>query len=157
MSKQIQIRRGSATEHENFTGAIGEITMDTTNVSLRIHDGKTVGGIHIARSDMKNLTNAEKTAIVHMMMPSSKYIELTLNSGEMYTAPSDGYIWLQSGETANTQLFIDVFDSNNNLLYGNGAIFNFGGVFIPIAHNHKALIKYTNKQFLRFIYAMGSY
>ena len=31
MSRQIQIRRGTAAEHENFTGAIGEITMDTTN------------------------------------------------------------------------------------------------------------------------------
>ena len=30
MSRQIQIRRGTSAEHDNFTGAIGEITMDTT-------------------------------------------------------------------------------------------------------------------------------
>lgn len=49
MSKQIQIRRGSATEHEDFTGALGEVTMDTTNKTLRVHDGETVGGIAMAK------------------------------------------------------------------------------------------------------------
>ncbi|MBQ8255610.1 MAG: hypothetical protein IJY99_01445 [Alphaproteobacteria bacterium] len=51
MSRQIQIRRGTATEHENFTGAIGEVTMDTTNKTLRVHDGETLGGIAMARAD----------------------------------------------------------------------------------------------------------
>lgn len=51
MAKQIQIRRGTAAEHENFTGAVGEITMDTTNNTLRVHDGKTVGGVALARCD----------------------------------------------------------------------------------------------------------
>lgn len=49
MSRQIQIRRGSEEEHENFTGAIGEITMDTTNNTLRVHDGETAGGTMLAR------------------------------------------------------------------------------------------------------------
>lgn len=49
MSRQIQIRRGSATEHEDFTGAIGEITMDTTNKTLRVHDGETAGGTPLAK------------------------------------------------------------------------------------------------------------
>ena len=49
MSRQIQIRRGSATDHANFTGAIGEITMDTTNKTLRVHDGTTAGGTILAK------------------------------------------------------------------------------------------------------------
>jgi len=49
MSRQIQIRRGTATEHENFTGAAGEVTMDTTNNTLRVHDGQTAGGIALAK------------------------------------------------------------------------------------------------------------
>lgn len=32
MSRQIQIRRGMADENDEFTGAIGEITMDTTTM-----------------------------------------------------------------------------------------------------------------------------
>lgn len=49
MSKQIQIRRGTAAEHASFTGAIGEITMDTTNNTLRVHDGTTAGGTILAK------------------------------------------------------------------------------------------------------------
>lgn len=48
MARQIQIRRGSAAAHANFTGAVGEITMDTTNNTLRLHDGITPGGHPVA-------------------------------------------------------------------------------------------------------------
>lgn len=51
MSRQIQFRRGTAAEHENFTGAVGEITVDTTNNTLRVHDGATIGGTPMARAD----------------------------------------------------------------------------------------------------------
>ncbi len=51
LSRQIQLRRGSATEHESFVGAAGEVTMDTTNQTLRVHDGQTPGGVALARAD----------------------------------------------------------------------------------------------------------
>lgn len=51
MSRQIQFRRGTADEHADFTGAIGEVTVDTTNKTLRVHDGQTPGGIPLARAD----------------------------------------------------------------------------------------------------------
>ena len=51
MSRQIQLRRGTTAEHENFTGAIGEVTVDTTTNTLRVHDGQTVGGTALARAD----------------------------------------------------------------------------------------------------------
>lgn len=44
MAQQVQFRRGTATDHLTFTGAVGEITVDTTNNVLRIHDGVTPGG-----------------------------------------------------------------------------------------------------------------
>ena len=44
MAKQLQLRKGTATEHDTFTGANGEVTVDTTNKTLRVHDGITVGG-----------------------------------------------------------------------------------------------------------------
>lgn len=49
MSKEVQIRRGTADQHLDFTGKIGEITMDTTNNTLRVHDGETVGGTVLAK------------------------------------------------------------------------------------------------------------
>lgn len=58
MSRQIQIRRGTAAEHENFIGAVGEITMDTTTNTLRVHDGKTAGGTCLARVQDLNTDDA---------------------------------------------------------------------------------------------------
>lgn len=51
MSRQIQIRRGTTTEHASFTGAIGEVTMDTDKKTIFVHDGETLGGIQLARAD----------------------------------------------------------------------------------------------------------
>ena len=51
MTRILQIRRGSAAQNDNFTGLSGEITMDTTNKTLRVHDGETLGGFALARAD----------------------------------------------------------------------------------------------------------
>ena len=48
MAKQLQLRKGTATEHNTFTGALGEVTVDTTNKTLRVHDGTTAGGTQLA-------------------------------------------------------------------------------------------------------------
>ena len=48
MAKQLQLRKGTAAEHSTFTGADGEVTVDTTNKTLRVHDGTTVGGTQLA-------------------------------------------------------------------------------------------------------------
>ena len=44
MSKQVRLRRGTAAEHETFTGAGAELTVDTTHDTIRVHDGVTPGG-----------------------------------------------------------------------------------------------------------------
>jgi len=54
MATQIQFRRGSASQHEAFTGALGEVTVNTTNDSLHVHDGSTVGGFEAAKADLSN-------------------------------------------------------------------------------------------------------
>jgi len=44
MARQLQFRRGTTAQHAVFTGAIGEITIDTDKDVPVIHDGTTVGG-----------------------------------------------------------------------------------------------------------------
>jgi len=44
MSTEVKFRRGSTTQHATFTGAQGEVTVDTDLNTIRIHDGATVGG-----------------------------------------------------------------------------------------------------------------
>ena len=57
MSTQIKHRRGSAQEHLSFTGANSEITVDTDDYSLRVHDGVKVGGHKVAKQDSLDETN----------------------------------------------------------------------------------------------------
>jgi len=51
MTRVLQIRRGTSAQNDNFTGLNGEITFDTTNKTLRVHDGATQGGTILARHD----------------------------------------------------------------------------------------------------------
>ncbi len=44
MAVQVQLRRGTASQNNSFTGVEGEITVDTTNQTVRVHDGSTAGG-----------------------------------------------------------------------------------------------------------------
>ena len=44
MSKSVRIRRGTSIDHSQFAGAEGEITVDTTIDTIRVHDGITLGG-----------------------------------------------------------------------------------------------------------------
>jgi hypothetical protein len=57
MATQIQFRRGTKVQHNAFAGAAGEVTVDTTNLSLHVHDGITAGGFESARADLSNHSN----------------------------------------------------------------------------------------------------
>ena len=87
MSRQIQIRRGTATEHENFTGAIGEITMDTTNKTLRVHDGETAGGTVLAKSSQ--LPPASADYVIETQLPTAE------NNYTWYRKYKSG--WIEQG------------------------------------------------------------
>ena len=50
MSTQIQNRRGTTVQHSTFTGANGEITVDTNKKTAVIHDGITAGGSPLAKA-----------------------------------------------------------------------------------------------------------
>jgi hypothetical protein len=46
--KKILVGRGNTTVSSTYTGVRGEITMDTTLKTLRVHDGVVVGGTRLA-------------------------------------------------------------------------------------------------------------
>ena len=65
MATAIQRRRGTATQHGSFTGLAGEITIDTTNNTVRVHDGSTAGGHRLAKySEITSLGDGDITAVV---------------------------------------------------------------------------------------------
>jgi hypothetical protein len=56
MPTQVQIRRGTTAEHSSFTGAVGELTVDTDKDVVVVHDGSTAGGHAMLReSGTQNL------------------------------------------------------------------------------------------------------
>lgn len=48
MATQIQRRRGTTAQHSTFTGALGELTVDTDKKTVVVHDGITAGGYPLA-------------------------------------------------------------------------------------------------------------
>ena len=57
MAKLLKLRRGSTTSHASFTGAEGEVTIDTTKDTAVVHDGAQAGGRPLAREDMSNVSS----------------------------------------------------------------------------------------------------
>lgn len=47
MPTQVQFRRGNTSQHSTFTGAEGELTVDTEKDTLVVHDGTTAGGFPV--------------------------------------------------------------------------------------------------------------
>jgi hypothetical protein len=52
MARQIQLRRGTTAQHATFTGAVGEVTVDTDKDALVVHDGVQAGGFPAARESV---------------------------------------------------------------------------------------------------------
>ena len=44
MARQVQFRRGTTAQTNSFTGAVGEVTVDTDKDTVVVHDGSTAGG-----------------------------------------------------------------------------------------------------------------
>ena len=44
MATTLKLRRGTTAQHSSFTGAAGEVTVDTDKETVVVHDGSTAGG-----------------------------------------------------------------------------------------------------------------
>ena len=72
MSKLLQLRGGTTTEHASFTGAVREVTVDTTKDTLVVHDGTTAGGHALS-------TAADVSAALATLVDSAPATLNTLN------------------------------------------------------------------------------
>jgi hypothetical protein len=57
MPTQVQFRRGTTAQNNNFIGAAGEISVDLDRMVLRVHDGVTTGGTAMVTAN-GTVTNA---------------------------------------------------------------------------------------------------
>ena len=63
MATQIQFRKGTRTQHASFTGVNAEVTVNTTDKTLHVHDGSTAGGIEAARKDLANVVGVTSLSV----------------------------------------------------------------------------------------------
>jgi hypothetical protein len=82
MAKQVRLRRGSTTLHAAFTGASGEVTVDTTKNTAVVHDGSTAGGhplfkepLSVTETERDVLSPAEKDWIYNETIHRYQYFD----------------------------------------------------------------------------------
>jgi hypothetical protein len=93
MPTVLQFRRGTTTQNNNFTGTAGELSVDTTLDTLRIHDGSTAGGFALLKeTGISNLTLNAQAEIRLGDSDSSNYVGFkspgTVASNLIFTLPS---------------------------------------------------------------------
>jgi hypothetical protein len=119
MAIQVKFRRGSSGQHGSFTGANGEITVDTTNKTLRVHDGVTVGGIRLAKYSEAATANLQ--SITTHVLPSAN---VTYDLG------------------SPTKRWRSLYLSNNTIYLGTAVIRASGnGVITFVANAQPAVIR----------------
>jgi len=63
MPTVLQLRRGTTAQNDAFTGAVGELSLDTQKDTLRVHDGSAAGGSElVALATTQTLTNKTLTS-----------------------------------------------------------------------------------------------
>ena len=106
MSKTVQWKRGNANVSSTYTGPEGELTVNTTNWTLNIHDGVTQGG-RPASFSLGNLDVSDQT------------IFGTVSNANIVIDPDGtGIVVLNNGVTTSGNVTASYFVGNGSLLSG---------------------------------------
>ena len=133
MSTQIQWRRGTTAQHNVFTGALGEVTVDTDKDTLVVHDNSTVGGFPLARESALNthtartdnphvvtkaqvgLGNADNTADANKVVASAG----KLTTGRTISLSGDATGSVSFDGSANVDVVVTVGNDTHTHAFGN--------------------------------------
>lgn len=85
MSTQLQLRRGTTAQTGSFTGAVGEVTIDTDKKVAVVHDGSTAGGLPGAALHLvQSFSKAQRGSTVSLTS-SSASIAVDASLGNNFT------------------------------------------------------------------------
>ena len=133
MSTQVQYRRGSNVQVAAFTGALGELVIDTTNKIVVVQDGATVGGFaQVGLTAAQTLTNKTLSAATFTgSSTGSGSISLTGNitGANLVTSgavQSNGFYSTGSfAGTLGTGVIVDYSGGNGRVTMSTGSGLNF--------------------------------
>ena len=137
---EVKLRKGTTAQHSTFTGAEGEVTVDTDKDTVIVHDGTTVGGHELLKGDNSNLqvtsnkvriggtlgdSNLEN--ISQVGITSSEQTVLSIESTDTDATNDNAVVVVQAPGYAA----LGLYDSNESIINGNGwyNINSVGGKF----------------------------
>jgi len=125
MATEVQIRRGTTAEHNSFTGAVGEITVDTDKDTVVVHDNSQAGGYPMANlktaqeftaTQNFNATTLTDGATVNWDVSANQVTSVTIAGNRTMAAPTnqvDGGVYvlivIQDGTGTRTLTWNSVF------------------------------------------------
>ena len=81
MTRIVQHRRGTTTSLSTILGAPGELFVDTSLVTVVVHDGVTTGGTTLARNaDLTSLSSNVNTRLTNVTSQTIATTSLTIGS-----------------------------------------------------------------------------
>jgi len=105
MATQLQIRRGTTAQMNAFTGAEGELAVNTSTDTVHVHDGATAGGFALAKADGSNIgtyagsfttlaasgavTLSSTLAVTGTATMGGLTVDLADNAGVLLQSPND--------------------------------------------------------------------
>ena len=113
MTKQVKLRRGTSLAHETFTGASAELTVDTTEQELVLHDGVTPGGKRIGKRDNEVVLPVDTVADLRDLEPTTGGQQINL-LGHTVAGIGGGLFWYDASDTASA-------DNNGTVIVTGGA------------------------------------
>jgi hypothetical protein len=117
---QLQLRRGNTAQTSVFTGAIGEVTVDTDRKTITVHDGSTVGGTYVATNIQ--LTSAFGKANAANVLAQSAFDKANtiMPSANANTSAYASKYFVEFNPTTNTFSYTSYPDASNPYITGYG-------------------------------------
>ena len=99
MAKLLKLRRGTTSQHSSFTGAEGEVTVDTDKETLVVHNGSTAAGFALARADSPDSQKVRfGTGNDMEIYHNGSHSFITNSTGDLVLGYSNIYLQPVSGE-----------------------------------------------------------
>ena len=129
MTTQVQFRKGTTSEHAQFTGAVAEITVDTEKNVAVVHDGSDIGGFELQRSrwDVVNANGQLSCGLRYLIDTSNGPVTMTMpfeqagvipHVGDMLEITDFKATWAINNVTLSTagtnQLFLNKFGNTDS-------------------------------------------
>ena len=140
MPTVVQFRRGTTSQNQSFTGAVGELSVDTDLSTLRVHDGQTAGGVEIV--NVSSVQTMQNKVFASDLLPAAdsaydlgdsdfKWKDLHLSGNTIYLggatiSASGSSVVLPAGSTIASGSLLDSASALSLLTGGTGITYNSG-------------------------------